>query len=81
MNSSKKCLLSCKTGLKKNVIPSTVFKRELELCRNLFQENGGCGWGKCENCGVIPLLYKLHKGELLEDSQDIKKVKKEILEK
>jgi hypothetical protein len=75
-----KCKPSSKTGLKKNVIPVSVFKRELELCQQLSQENDGkCGWGKCENCGVIPLLYKLHKGKLLEDAADIKKAKEEVL--
>lgn len=82
MKPSEKCKLSCKTGIKKNVIPISVFKRELELCRSLFCENGGkCSWGKCEHCGVIPLLYKLHKGKLLEKSQDIKRVKKKIFKK
>jgi hypothetical protein len=71
--------LNCKTGLKKNLITSTVFKRELELCRNLSHENGGkCGWGKCKDCGVIPLLYKFHKGMLLEDAKDIKSAKEKV---
>jgi len=72
--------LTCKTGLQKNIINKEVFRRELALCRKLSQENGGkCGWGRCEDCGVIPLLYKLYKGELLENPEKIKEVKDKIL--
>jgi len=47
--------LTCKTGPQKNIISSEVFKRELALCRKLFQENGGkCAWGRRKDCGVIP---------------------------
>lgn len=52
---------TCKTGLKKNIIKKDVFKREMTLCKNLAKKNNGkCGWGICKNCGVIPLLIKLH---------------------
>jgi len=69
----------CKTGLKKNIINKEVFDREIALCQKLSKKNSGkCGWGKCADCGVIPLLYKLHKGELLEDNE-AKKVKEKIL--
>lgn len=78
----KKNNLSCKTGLKKNIINKEVFDRETKLCEKLFKEKkGGCGWGKCGDCGVIPLLYKLHKGELLEDPDKIEAVKNKILNK
>jgi len=71
---------TCKTGLQKNIINSEVFEREVALCRKLSQENGGkCGWGKCKDCGVIPFLYKLHKGKLLEDPDEIKKAKDKIM--
>lgn len=70
---------NCKTGLDKNIINKEVFNREISLCRKLFKENSGkCGWGRCADCGVIPLLYKLHKGALLEDSK-VKEVKEKIL--
>ena len=42
------------------------------------EKKDGCGWGKCVDCGVIPLLYKLHKGQLLEDNE-AKRTKEEIL--
>ena len=72
--------LTCKTGLKKNIIKKEVFKREIALCKMLAKEHKGkCGWGKCKDCGVIPLLYKLHKGQLLEDHIKIRKIKKRIL--
>lgn len=71
---------TCKTGLKKNVISKNVFEREVALCKQLNTESGGkgCGWGKCSNCGVIPLLIKLHKGILIEDKKELKEIKKEI---
>jgi len=42
--------LTCKTGLKKNVIKKEVFDREIALCGQLAKEKGGkCGWGKCKD--------------------------------
>jgi hypothetical protein len=71
---------TCKTGLKKNVVKKDVFERELELCKNLSKENSGkCGWGVCAKCGVLPLLYKLHKGILLEKPAEIKEAKNKII--
>jgi len=76
----KKNKLTCKTGLRKNIIKKEVFDREVALCKMLSKENKGkCGWGRCKDCGVIPLLYKLHKGQLLEDSVKITKTKKRML--
>jgi hypothetical protein len=72
--------VTCKTSLKKGLISKKVFDREIALCKNLSQKNGGkCGWGACESCGVIPLLYKLHKGQLIEIQEDLKKIKEEVL--
>ena len=46
----------------------------------IIKKNGGrCNWGECEKCGVIPLLYKLGKGELYEDKDEVEKLKKNIL--
>jgi len=71
--------LTCKTGLRENVIKKDVFERELELCRKLSKENKNkCGWGKCKDCGVIPFLYKLHKGKLLEKPLEIKIAKAKV---
>lgn len=71
---------TCKTGLKKNVISKNVFDREIELCRQLNKESNGrgCSWGKCANCGVIPLLIKLHKGILIEDKKELKDKRREV---
>jgi hypothetical protein len=69
-----------KTELKKNLIKKNVFDREIVLCKMLAKENKGkCGWGICNNCGVVPLLYKLHKGKLLEKPAEIKKAKSGII--
>ncbi len=71
--------LTCKTGLKKNIIKKEVFDKEIALCKMLFKKNKGkCGWGKCGDCGVIPLLYKLYKGKLLEKPADLTKIRKKI---
>jgi len=72
--------LTCKTGLKKNIIKKEVFNREIALCKMLSKKNKGkCGWGRCKDCGVIPILYKLHKGQLLENPIKITKIKNETL--
>jgi len=77
MKNKKK--LTCKTGLKRNIIKKEVFDREIALCKKLAKEHKGkCGWGRCEDCGVIPLLYKLYKGYLLEKPDEIKKTKSKI---
>lgn len=66
--------------IKKKVLSKDVFEREITLCRKLSKENGGtCGWGVCKNCGVLPLLIKLHKGMLLEDPRVIAEEKNTIL--
>jgi len=61
------------------IIEESVFKREVALCRKLSQERKGCNWGKCKDCGVIPLLYKLNRGISLEDNKDIAGLKSEYL--
>jgi hypothetical protein len=76
----KNSKIICETGLKKDVINKDVFEREIALCKMLANENNSkCGWGVCENCGVIPLLYKLHKGQLIEKPEELNKIRKEIL--
>ncbi len=71
--------LNCQTGLKPESINREVFEKELELCKKLNKKNSGsCGWGKCNSCGVIPLLYKLYKGELIEDSKQIQDIKNNL---
>lgn len=73
--------LDYKTGLKGGLISDKVFKCEISMCRKLNREKGGkCYWGECRSCGVIPLLYKLCKGELLEEPERIETVKKEIFD-
>ncbi|MDD2909842.1 MAG: hypothetical protein PHU74_02875 [Candidatus Pacebacteria bacterium] len=72
--------INCKTGLCPNVINEEVFKKEIELCKKLNKKNGGkCCWGTCDNCGVIPCLYKLYKGEVVDDENDIKELKKNLM--
>jgi len=72
--------LSCKTGLKKNIINKTVFDREVKLCQILYKKSKGkgCGWGKCKDCGVLPLLYKLHRGVLIEDKKELESLRRKV---
>ena len=61
-------------------ISKELFQKEIDMCKQLSKENGNkCNWGECNKCGVIPLLYKIHKGILLEDEQEIKDIKKQII--
>ena len=50
------------------------------MCGKLYKKSRGCNWGKCKDCGVIPLLYKLHTGLVVENKKDTGKLKKSILE-
>jgi len=71
--------ITCKTGLKKNIIKKEVFDREISLCQMMSKKNKGkCGWGRCKDCGVVPFLYKLHKGQLLEDPAKLREIRKNI---
>jgi hypothetical protein len=70
---------NCKTGLKSGAVSKEVFEREIFMCKKLNNKKGGrCNWGECKSCGVIPLLYKLHKGELLEKKEEIERVKGDL---
>ncbi|MDD3007037.1 MAG: hypothetical protein PHX30_05690 [Candidatus Pacebacteria bacterium] len=63
----------------KAAIGKDIFDREVSMCKKLNRKNdGGCNWGKCQSCGVIPMLYKLHKSELLEKSEEIEEIKANI---
>lgn len=59
---------------------SATFEKEVAMCRELYKKNGGCNWGRCESCGVIPLLYKLAKGEVVEDPDAVRALKARIFE-
>lgn len=60
-------------------IDKNIFDREISMCKKLNKKNEGkCCWGECKCCGVIPLLFKLHKGEFLEKPEEIEKIKAEI---
>jgi len=62
------------------MIEEELFEQEIGMCRELFKRNGGkCNWGECSKCGVIPLLHKLYRSEVVESEGDIKKLKDAIL--
>lgn len=52
-----------------------IFDTEIALCESHARKKGGCKWGECEKCGVVPLLYKLCKNELIDDEDEIAKLK------
>jgi len=62
-------------------ITKKIFDAEIAMCRKLYKKSKGCQWGKCQDCGVVPLLYKLHSGIVIENKTDLKKLKKSILSK
>lgn len=71
---------NCKKEPKVSVISKCVFDKEIKLCQKLSKENNDkCNWGKCKDCGAIPLLYKLYKGKLLEERREIEEIKKRLL--
>jgi len=54
-------------------------EKEYALCKKLYHQNkGGCHWGACKNCGLIPALHKLSTGEVLEDELSIRKLKERV---
>jgi hypothetical protein len=57
-----------------------TFEKEIGMCRELSKKNGGkCKWGECDKCGVIPLLYKIGKGEFYDNKEDIDRIKNNAL--
>ncbi len=71
--------LTCRTGLKKKLISKEVFEKEIALCKEMSAKDGGCCWGRCEQCGVVPLLVKLYKGKLVDNNEELKMLKKDML--
>lgn len=58
-------------------IDDKTFIDEITICKQQsLEKNGRCNWGECEKCGVVPLLTKLNQSKLLEDSEEIRKIKK-----
>lgn len=56
------------------------FEKETEQCKKLAKKNKGkCAWGKCQDCGVIFLLYKPEEGKLIEDKNEIADIRENIL--
>lgn len=53
---------------------NSVFHKEIGICREQ-SKNGGCNWGQCDKCGVVPLLYKIFLGKTIEDPVKIKQIK------
>jgi len=60
-------------------IDKKIFNQEILMCKKLFKEKKGCNWGKCKDCGVVLLLYKLRSGLAVESKKDTAKLKKKFL--
>ena len=68
--------------VKINNMDQETFEKEIAMCRELSKKNRGkCNWGECQKCGAIPLLYKIYKGEIYEEENEVKELKKSVLEK
>ena len=66
---------------KHNDMEKEIFEEEIAMCRELSQKNGGkCNWGECEKCGVVPLLHKLGNGKIYENEDEVKELKRSILQ-
>ena len=59
---------------------TNTYQHELAMCKKLHAEKQGCAWGKCDQCGVIPLLHKLSTGEVIDDPAAINKLKQQVFE-
>ncbi len=57
-----------------------TYEKEITICQEQCAKNGGhCNWGQCEMCGVVPLLYKLGTGKIIEDAREILKLKEVLI--
>lgn len=62
-----------------DLISQETFDKEVAMCKELsLQDPNPCRWGKCENCGVFPLLYKLRYGKILENKEAIEATRKKL---
>jgi len=51
------------------MIAKETIKKELDFCLKLWEQQGGCSFGKstkCEQCAAISVLRKLYSGEVLD---------------
>lgn len=61
------------------MLDQETFDKEIKICQKMYKEKGGCNWGKCDECGVVPLLHKLKTGEVVEEKGDVEKLKNKLL--
>jgi hypothetical protein len=54
-----------------------IFDEEITMCQKLYKSKK-CHWGKCKDCGVIFLLYKLYKEKLIDDKKEIKELREKL---
>lgn len=61
------------------MLDQETFDKEIKICQKMHKEKGGCNWGRCDECGVVPLLHKLSTGEVVEDGEVVRKLKEKML--
>ncbi len=66
---------------KSNKLSKKIFGTEIGMCQKLYKKSKGCNWGKCKDCGAVPLLYKLYSGLIVENKNDLKKLKIKFLKR
>lgn len=59
-------------------INEKTYNVEIEICKKHYKQ-GFCNWGKCTECGVVPLLHKMYNKEIVDDAEEIDKLKKQLL--
>ena len=57
------------------MIDRETYEKEMAICGD-FSKKGHCNWGKCSECGVIPLLHKMFTGEIIENKEELENLKK-----
>lgn len=62
------------------MLDQETFDKEIKICQKMYKEKDGCNWGRCDECGVVLLLHKLKTGEVVEDKEGVKRLKKNILD-
>ena len=61
------------------VISKEIYEKEITMCREHNRTKGHCCWGNCKECGVLPLLYKLHTGKIIH-GEELDKFKEDIFQ-
>ena len=56
-----------------------IFEKEILICRVHYKKKKSCKWGMCEKCGAVPLLHKLYNNEVIDNEEELIKLKDKYL--